>query len=110
MTRLCPECLKPVIAKAGSEKTFCVDGHRHVFHNRAAKRGKLLAPLLMAARITRGGSRGDRATGRAARQEAERLMQRWVDEDREKKRMSAVDYIAQRRSVVPTLSDMPTDK
>lgn len=80
---------------------FCSTKHKNAFHDRWKIRGRQLAPLEVAARITRGGSRGDKATGIAARQDAERLKQRWIEEDRTAKppRMSMVTYLARRRAL-----------
>jgi hypothetical protein len=73
---------------------FCCQPHRKDFLNRQTVRGAKLTPLVMAARITRGGSQGDTITGKRARQEAELLIGRWVTEDRKAGRMSMVDYVA----------------
>jgi hypothetical protein len=96
VTTRCPECLAPIERKPSSGKTFCCPEHKAAFHNRQTVRGRVLTPLTMAARITRGGSRGDKATGRRARSDAEQMVQRWIEEDRAEKRMSAVEYIEQR--------------
>jgi hypothetical protein len=60
------------------------------------KRGAVLAPLYAAARATRGGTRGDTATGQRARRDSDLLIQRWRDEDEAAGRMPAVDYVAAR--------------
>lgn len=77
---------------------FCETAHRIAFHNRMATRGKVILPLIMAARITRNGTRRDTATGKRARLEAERLMQDWIEEDRAandgKGRTAADTYMA----------------
>lgn len=91
----CPECgatFKP----AQRRQLFCSPKHKSDFHNRQTVRGRVLTPLAMAARQTRGGSRGDKGTGRQARSDADFLMQRWTDEDRAAGRMSMVAYVALR--------------
>lgn len=92
---LCPECSQP-FAPSQLRQLFCTADHKAAYHNRATVRGRVLTPLIMAARITRGGSRGDTETGKRARQDAEQLIERWVAEDRAAGRMSAVDYVALR--------------
>ena len=94
---LCPECgevFQPIAGQA--RQLFCTPAHKQAFQQRARIRGRALLPLQMAARITRGGSRGNASVGIRARQDAEQLIDRWVAEDREAGRMSAVDYIALR--------------
>jgi hypothetical protein len=96
--RVCPECGQSFQA-AQWRQFFCSPDHKSAFHNRQTVRGRVLTPLAMAARQTRGGSRGDKATGRAARADADFLMQRWTDEDRAAGRMPMVEYVALRRSL-----------
>jgi hypothetical protein len=95
-TATCPEC-GAAFQRAQWRQLFCSPSHKADFHNRATARGRVLTPLVMAARQTRGGSRGDTETGRAARADADFLIQRWTVEDREAGRMSMVDYVALRR-------------
>jgi hypothetical protein len=76
---------------------FCCPGHKSDFHNRQTVRGRALTPLAMAARQTRNGSRGDTATGRAARADADFMIQRWTEEDRAAGRMPMVAYVALRK-------------
>ena len=52
--------------------------------------------VIMAARQTRDGTRGDRDTGMRAASDANLFMQRWRDEDEREGRMSAVEYMARR--------------
>lgn len=89
----CPECGKP-FAPTHPNQMFCTTPHRKDFLNRQTVRGAKLTPLVMASRITRGGSRGDTLTGKRARQDAEYLINKWVDDDRRAGRMSMVDYVA----------------
>ena len=91
----CPECGQP-FAPVHPNQMFCSTPHRKDFLNRQTVRGAVLTPLVMAARITRGGSRNDIGTGVRARQDAEHLINKWVDEDRKAGRMSMVDYVALR--------------
>lgn len=67
-----------------------------MFHNRATVRGKVLAPMAMAARITRDGSRGDTVTGKRARRESRHLIDQWAREDREAGRMDMASYMRAR--------------
>jgi hypothetical protein len=92
---LCPECSQG-FAVVHPNQMFCTPPHKKAFANRQISRGASLTPLVIAARITRGGTRGDTTTGRRARQAAEMLIARWVEEDRAAGRMSMVDYIALR--------------
>lgn len=93
--RVCPECGQTFKA-AQWRQLFCSPKHKSEFHNRQTVRGRVLTPLVMAARQTRGGSRGDKGTGRAARGDADFLMQRWTDDDRAAGRMPMVAYVALR--------------
>mgnify|MGYP000884398210 CR=1 FL=1 len=91
----CPECLV-LFVPSQPRQLFCCDRHKKDFHYRASVRGRQLAPLVMAARMTRGGTCGDTATGKRARADAEQLIARFAAEDRAAGRMSAVDYLALR--------------
>lgn len=93
--RRCVECLGPVDTSRDERKMFCCDGHRTAFHNRQTVRGRKLVPLVIAARITRGGEgRYRRGTaGRAARKRAEALMAQWTKEDRAEGRMTMDEYV-----------------
>jgi len=93
----CPECLRD-FAAAHPNQIFCSPVHKKAFQNRLIARGSALTPLAMAARITRGGSRGDTATGVRARQDTEKLIARWVAEDKEAGRMRMDQYIRLRIS------------
>jgi hypothetical protein len=95
---LCPEC-RAVFAPKHWRSLFCCAEHRVAWHNRATVRGRVLTPLVMAARQTRGGSRGDRDTGKAARRDADAHMQRWRDEDRAAGRMDQAEYIRRRNKL-----------
>lgn len=91
----CPECMG-LITAVQPRQLFCSAEHKAAFHNRATVRGRVLTPLVMADRITRGGSAGDVTTGRRARRDAQRLIDSWARDDREAKRMSMVDYVCLR--------------
>lgn len=91
----CAECMSP-FQRVQSAQLFCCREHKRAYNNRWLKRGAVIAPLYAAARMTRGGSRGDKITGARARGDAEHLVQRWNDEDRAAGRMAAVDYVAAR--------------
>jgi hypothetical protein len=88
----CAECLAPLTGVQPGQ-LFCCPAHRLTFQDRLRIRGRQLAPLEMAARATRGGSRGDKDTGIAARQAAERLKDKWNAEDKAAGRMPMVDYV-----------------
>lgn len=91
----CPECSEP-FRRIHPRQLFCSNAHKIAFHNRQTVRGRTLAPLAMAARITRNGSRGDTETGKKARSESTFLLDRWAREDREAGRMTMVDYMRER--------------
>lgn len=98
MRHVCPECAQPFQA-VHSRQLFCCPEHKAAFHNRATVRGRVLAPMAMAARITRDGSRGDMETGKAARRESRQLIDAWAREDREAGRMDMVAYMRERRRI-----------
>lgn len=89
----CPECLRE-FSPVHPSQIFCSTPHKKAFNNRQISRGVSLTPLVIAARITRGGTQGDTITGKKARGDAEALIQRWVREDRAEGRMSMVEYVA----------------
>ena len=93
--RPCAECGEGFVTKQPSQ-LFCSTAHKRTYNNRWLKRGAVLAPLHAAARMTRGGTRGDKETGRRARRDADHLLQKWKVEDEKANRMSAVDYVARR--------------
>ena len=64
---------------------FCTPAHNVEWSNRATKRGRVLTPLSMVARITRNGTRGEpeaREAGRRASNRHNQLIQQYRDEDR----------------------------
>lgn len=100
-TSRCPECPKSAaeFVPVAYNQLFCSKAHRIAFHNRNVTRGQALTPLAMAARLTRDGSAGDKATGVYARQESRRLIALYAAEDKKAGRMTMVEYIALRRSL-----------
>jgi hypothetical protein len=96
--RPCPECLtlfKP--RQAGT--LFCCPAHRDAWNNRQTVRGRVLVPLDMVSRLTRGGTRGTpekRAIGKRAASDHHKLTQRYRDEDRAAGRMDFVEYLGRR--------------
>lgn len=84
----CAECGAP--ARSGG--LFCPTAHNSAWNNRQTVRGRVLTPLAIVARVTREGTRGDRATGLQASHEARTLIQRWIDEDRAAGRMAWPEY------------------
>lgn len=95
VTRCCSECGGEFIAAAYNQM-FCTRDHKRAFHKRQEARGAVLTPLAMAARITRDGTAGDKATGKKARSDSRALIAMWAAEDRTAGRMSMVDYVAAR--------------
>jgi hypothetical protein len=94
----CPECnqeFQPVHVR----QSFCSNEHKAAFHNRATVRGRTLVPVAMASRITRDGCAGDTDTGKRARRDSRRLIDKWAKEDREAGRMSMVEYMRQRHVI-----------
>lgn len=82
--RQCPECMRLFEPKV-SNQLFCTPAHTAEWNNRATKRGRVLTPLSMVARITRNGTRGTpeaRDAGKQASSHYNRLVQRYRDEDR----------------------------
>lgn len=94
----CPECLSTFVRHHPGQ-LFCTPAHRDRWNNRAAVRGRVLTPLAIVARVTRGGSRGDKETGKRARQQQEALIQRWIEEDRAAARMDWPTYLRLRYGV-----------
>lgn len=91
----CPECLCGFTRRHPGQ-LFCTPAHRDQWNNRATVRGRVLTPLAIVTRATRGGSRGDTVTGRKARQHHDQLVQRWIAEDRAAGRMDWPAYMALR--------------
>jgi hypothetical protein len=94
----CPECLQSFPRKHPGQ-LFCSATHRDAWNNRATVRGRVLTPLAIVERVTRGGSRGDAQTGKRARQQKDALIQRWIEEDRAAGRMAWTEYMARRYAV-----------
>lgn len=87
--RPCPECMQPFEAKVVNQ-LFCKPEHNAAWNNRATKRGRVLTPLSIVARVTRNGTRGTpeaREAGRRASSQHNALIQRYRNEDREAGRM-----------------------
>lgn len=95
---LCPECMKHFVGKHPNQ-LFCSVAHRDNWNNRASVRGRVLTPLIMVARVTRFGGRGDGDTGKRATRDANMLMQRWTEEDRAAGRMAQPEYLRRRYHV-----------
>lgn len=94
----CPECLA-TFTRRHPGQLFCKPAHRDQWNNRATVRGRVLTPLAIVTRATRGGSRGDTETGRKARQHHDQLVQRWIVEDRAAGRMDWPAYLRLRYRV-----------
>jgi len=93
--RTCPEC-GTLFRAAHPRQIFCSPAHKRAWHNRDTVRGARLTTLAMAAHSTRGGTRGDKETGKRARRDSEQLMRQWDADDRAAGRMRAVEYVALR--------------
>lgn len=93
--RACAECAGAYVPSQHGQ-LFCCHKCKRTYNNRWLKRGAVIAPLYVAARATRGGTRGDTVTGAKARRDAEHLAQRWKEEDAAAGRMSAIAYMAAR--------------
>jgi len=91
----CPECRARFVPRHPGQ-LFCTAAHRDAWNNRQTVRGRVLTPLVMVARETRNGTRGDRVTGARAASQAATLMQRHRDEDRAAGRLSHPEYLARR--------------
>jgi len=79
----CAECGERY-APRQAQQLFCAAPCKTAYHNRMAKRGKVLTPLLMASRTKR-----ETATSREAYVRAYRLVSDWNDEDKAAGRMAA---------------------
>jgi hypothetical protein len=82
--RPCPECMQLFEPKVVNQ-LFCKPEHNAAWNNRATKRGRVLTPLSIVARVTRNGTRGTpeaREAGRVASSQHNTLIQRYRDEDR----------------------------
>lgn len=95
---ICPECLQPFHRKHPGQ-LFCTTTHRDDWNNRAAVRGRVLAPLSMVAHLTRSGTRIDPEIGKRAAAEMRALITRWRDEDRKAGRMDHPAYLRLRYRV-----------
>lgn len=96
--RRCPECLCAFVPRHPGQ-LFCAPSHRDTWNNRASVRGRVLTPLVMASRVTRNGTRGIRAVGTRASNDANRLLQQWKEEDAAAGRMPWDEYMARRYAV-----------
>jgi hypothetical protein len=93
--RTCPECRKLFEPKVVNQ-LFCSPAHNTIWNNRQTKRGRVLTPYGMVARITRDGTRGSperREVGKAAAASFRKLIQRYRDEDRKAGRMEWTDFM-----------------
>lgn len=82
--RICPECSKPFEPSVRNQ-LFCTPDHNTAWNNRQTKRGRVIAPLMMAAVATRNGRSGtpeERERGKEAVRHLNILTQRFRAEDR----------------------------
>jgi hypothetical protein len=83
----CPECGERF---SGSfDAKFCSVKHKQAFHNRSAKRGVVMIPLIMAWR----GGRGGTEQAKWAYSELCRLADFWKAEDKAAGRMDAQQFV-----------------
>jgi hypothetical protein len=78
-----------------ANQLFCCPKHNGAWHDRSKKRGVVLIPLTITARITRNGTQGKpeaKEAGRRASNRANQLMRQYRDEDREAGRMEWTEY------------------
>lgn len=94
----CPECMSP-FARKHPLQLFCSTTHRDVWNTRQAIRGRVATPLIVVARMTRYGTRGDIDTGKRAGTDINNLIQRWIEEDRAAGRMSWPEYLKRRYAI-----------
>ena len=79
----CAECGATAPQRAANQ-LHCSAACRDRWNARIAARGKVAVPLLLVARLTRDGTRGDDADqrlGRTAASQLRHLLRRWKDED-----------------------------
>ncbi|UAK24212.1 hypothetical protein [Sphingomonas nostoxanthinifaciens] len=89
----CPECGER-FPRVHPFQIFCNRGHGRAWEARNRHRGAQLYPFAVVARMTRGGTRGDRVTGARAHQDADQLINRWRDEDADAGRMGLPEYLS----------------
>ncbi len=91
-TGTCPECGEKF--KGPFDKLFCSTTHKQAWHNRAAKRGVVMMPLVLAWR----GGRGSTEEAGWAWGEIAQLADAFNAEDVKAGRMSAGKYARRRRA------------
>lgn len=87
----CAEC-GACFTRSQYKQVFCQPACKQAFHNRSAKRGKTLVPLLLA-------WRGDRTGGKQAFREACAAISRFNAEDKEAGRMPASEFVARQHKL-----------
>ena len=98
----CPECGTPFLPRK-SGQLFCTPEHRDGWNNRTTVRGRVLTGLAIVARITRNGTRishggtsHDLVYATRASRDEDRLIRRWIAEDRAAGRMEWPEYMRRR--------------
>ena len=89
---VCPECQVPFELRQDTQ-LFCCPEHRTAWNNRMTVRGRVATPLMIAARLTRNGTRGGSLHGFRASVDLDTLIRRWRREDEAEGRMSTVAYV-----------------
>lgn len=100
----CPECA--VRFKGSFDARFCSTKHKQAFHNRSAKRGVVMIPLLMAWR----GGRGRSAEAKWAYGEMCKLADLWKAEDKAAGRMEMETFVKPKMRSYWTATDYMFNK
>lgn len=75
--------------KGGVDAVFCTAAHKDAFHNRQAKRGKIMMPLILAWR----GGRGQKDVSKWAWAQVAALADKWNAEDKAAGRTPMINYV-----------------
>ncbi|GAA4220197.1 hypothetical protein GCM10022253_23790 [Sphingomonas endophytica] len=92
---ICPECQAAFVPQQNTQ-LFCCSQHRAAWNNRMTVRGRVATPLMIAARLTRNGTRGGSTSGYRASVDLDTLIRRWRQEDQDARRMATVAYVDRR--------------
>lgn len=99
--RKCQEC-GSVFKAWHADATFCSAAHRTAFHNRAAKRGKVAVPIMLAWR----GKRGQGTMAKYAFDQMSKLADQWNAEDRAAGRPPMYAAVERKRRLNWTAADL----
>ena len=87
--------MQPFVA-AQDGQLFCSPEHRIAWNNRATVRGRVITPLAIVARVTRNGTRNAAPFSDQGSRDLDKLIRRYVAEDRDAGRMPWPQYLARR--------------